>query len=128
MMTRNARTCHVPSNYPNAVEALSGGRKKNLGCNTSLSMALMDTQIVWLWHHDTIVAAYHKDLSVSVFTEGHRSMTTKDRINAALPKGWSLYQAKGEWWLYNEALSTPDGRHRVPFREGIALWPNGHHQ
>lgn len=75
--------------------------------------------------HDTDVVTFHPDGSITLNTGGWYTMTTKERMNGALPKapwdsgtgGW-VYSVKGEWHVKWQG-------HDYVFKDGIRLFPDG---
>ena len=49
--------------------------------------------------HKTNVVTFHSDGSIVLDSGGWKTVTTKDRINCALPPGWSVYSTRGVWYL-----------------------------
>lgn len=65
--------------------------------------------------HSTDILTFKPDGAVAVTSGGWQTPTTKDRLNAYLPAGFSIHQKKGLWY-WN------DGTH---FAEGDSLAPTG---
>lgn len=49
--------------------------------------------------HKTNVVTFHSDGSIVLDSGGWKTVTTKDRMNRALPEGWSVYSDRGVWYL-----------------------------
>jgi len=69
-----------------------------------------------LRYHATDVVTARNDGTVTLNSGGWRTATTKKRINAYLPAGWSLFQSNFEWFL----RELPSGR-TLPFTDGITI-------
>lgn len=53
--------------------------------------------------YETRIARLHNDDSVTVWSGGHHSATTKNRINdVLLPIGWELVQMNHNWHVRNK--------------------------
>lgn len=56
--------------------------------------------------HRTPIVTYRPDGSVELNSGGHRTVTTKARMNEVLPPGWRVTQSNYEW-----TVTTPAGQH-----------------
>lgn len=64
--------------------------------------------------HFTDIIFEYPDGSFMVTTGGWKTITTKDRLNNHMPRGWNIYSQKGVWFV------TRNGE-RVPFFDGMIL-------
>lgn len=71
--------------------------------------------------HQTDVVTFHVNGTITLDTGGWRTVTTKDRINGALPNGLRVYSDRGTWYLGKMGLGTE----RVAYFDGMVLTPDG---
>jgi hypothetical protein len=95
--------------------------------NTLQITAIDGSVRILFWH--TIISKLAADgKELTLWTAGHRTVTTKDRINnhafVDAFVGWNLWQEKNIWWLTHR--DAEDGA-RIRFTEGIRLQPNGNY-
>ena len=64
-------------------------------------------------YHATDVVTV-RDGVVTLNSGGWRTATTKKRVNAYLPDGWSLYQHRHEWFLRGPVET-------LPFTDGVTV-------
>lgn len=98
---------NVPHDYASAVLALNGRARKRLGGGrlTPTWIVRLDADRIAIVLAQTNVAIFASDDTVAVCAGGWYTVTTKDRINAALrATGASVYQRKGAWYV-----NTADG-------------------
>ena len=69
--------------------------------------------------HNTVIIEYYSDDSIVLLTEGWRTHTTKDRINAYTPQNVWVIQENWEWYVL---FTGPNGGRWV-FAEGIRIYP-----
>ena len=97
----NIGTHMVPRSYEAAATFLAGARSKGyrpVANNTYLHEVGGE---IALRLHATDVVVYHEDGSVTLNSGGWRTVTTKDRISAALGDfPVSVGSDKGEWFIY----------------------------
>ena len=74
--------------------------------------------------HLTDIVVFNLDRSVSMFSGGWTTVTTKERINRYIPAGWSLWQEKNEWFVSHGRWSSRE--HKVyHWHEGFTIFENG---
>lgn len=56
-----------------------------------------DEYIVSLFGKEIVF--YRPDNSIHLDTCGWKTVTTKERMNRLMPRGWKLYSQSGQWWL-----------------------------
>jgi hypothetical protein len=54
--------------------------------------------------HSTRILTFHPEGTFTVNTGGYRTVTTKQRLNALLPKGYRIYSERYVWMI-----GTPEG-------------------
>lgn len=83
------------------------------GAYRDTTVQMPDGRTVHFYHQSPVVvrdgATYRLD------SHGYRTMTTKERINRHLPRGWKVIQRDFEWFL-----TTPDGERRE-FADGMTI-------
>jgi hypothetical protein len=67
--------------------------------------------------HSTDVATVAPDGTITLDTGGWLTATTKERIHAALPAPWRLWQERGRWYV-------SDGVHRYAYADGMTVNPD----
>lgn len=103
--------------YDSCRALLAGTRSKQvkkLGGNTEIHKHATEDACV-VWFYSTPLITFHENGRVVIDTRGHRSVTTKERINALSPI--SVYQHKGEWYVYSGTNPTVKER----FFDGYSL-------
>ena len=66
--------------------------------------------------HRTDIVRKHPDGSSTLNSDGWKTVTTKQRMNEHMPKGYSLSQVKGQWYV----VRTIDfNRANTPYYDGI---------
>jgi hypothetical protein len=83
--------------YKSAQETLGARKSKKLQNNTYLVHGEKESFAVRL--HDTEVLTFFPDGSIILNTDGWLTLTTKDRMNTYLPKGYRILQEKRVWYL-----------------------------
>jgi hypothetical protein len=81
--------------FLSAVNALNGKEWRIIGNNTFMTRVDPDTIAARL--HYTDIVTYHRDGRIIVNTGGHKSATTKHRINGLT--GVGVYQKDYNWFL-----------------------------
>lgn len=95
----SANLSAVPTSYNEAVEFLGNHEVRAAGYRTWV--VLLDNDI-GIQHHNTVIARFHKDNSITLDPKGWSTVTTKARLNAVLRDSpWSIYAQRGELWLHN---------------------------
>lgn len=67
--------------------------------------------------HDTDVVTFAPNGAITLNSGGWQTMTSKDRMNQALPAGWSVFADRG-WFV-----RTPQGT--FPYMDGAQFKPDG---
>lgn len=69
-----------------------------------------DLGYVGVWHHETEIIQFHADGAVIINTGGHRSLTTKERLNSFASA--HIFQRKGKWLM---------GKGQKPYQDGVNI-------
>ncbi len=96
--------------YEDAGRLLRGKEVQQVCNNTSLcldKMRIGSNSITVVLHGHSIVE-WHPN-SVHLYSCGYRTVTTKDRMNRCIPKEYSVYQEKGQWWVMKSTVDPDDG-------------------
>ncbi len=109
----------TPSTFKTADALLTGRCQdgRNIANNTRLERR-GDT--IALRYHSTDVVTYHPDGSLTLDSGGWRTITTKECINWALPRGLHLRQDKGVWFVGSSWFDNG-----TPFADGMRIGPRG---
>jgi hypothetical protein len=116
--------------YSQALD-LWGSKKRKLANNTYLVCCETgpqgsDGDPYWLGIklHNTVVVKFHRDGGpIELDSGGWLTVTTKERMNGALPVKYGVYSEKGIWYV---VVPRRNGEPRhVPFADGIKLYPDG---
>jgi len=112
----------IPTSWIGARSTLDGGRDKShrtIGNNTAL--VARTGGAIALRLHGTDVATYEPDGTITLSMGGWDTVTTRDRINGALPGPWSIgsHRVSGESypWLWHHGYPV------LPFLDGMAVDP-----
>lgn len=98
----------IPTNHKDALATLGKRDSLIVGNNTRLHRHPGD--VVSLRLHSTDVVTWEPGNTVTVNSGGWRTLTTKDRINSALPSGFRLHQNRGLWyWNQGASILFTDG-------------------
>lgn len=84
--------------YKSALDFLNGRKDRKIGNNTYVA-DYIDYLGVYL--HMTTVVKYYPNGKVTLHSGGHRTVTTKERINCFITSGWGVYQKDYDWYLWN---------------------------
>ncbi len=103
--------------YKDAERVLRQSRRGKLGANTTIRQDGKDI-VVQLYNTDII--RYHPDDGVTLNSGGHRTVTTKGRINGMLSPYIHVTQVKGEWFVGHRAFLED-----TEFFDGITVYPDG---
>ncbi len=115
----------LPAAYAEADSKLQGrcAQRRKIANNTYLERRGED---IALRLHQTDVVTFHTDGTATFDTGGWFSMTTKSRMNDALPRGIVLSSIKGRWFFtypghWDGDTLVPSERKAVPYADGIRL-------
>jgi len=97
--------------YQACLDALNGRQHRKVYRNTKLVQA---NDGIELYYHDNLVALRSHDL-LWLSSCGWRTLTTKQRINWMLPRGYHLFSSHYAWYL-----ETPAGI--ISFTDGMVLY------
>lgn len=106
---------NVPGNYWAARTAL--GRRDSVTVANNTRVVNLGDDSVGLVLHSTTVARWYRDGLIVLNSGGWRTVTTKDRMNRALPSPWSVRSdaRRGGWGVYYS-------RERVAgFADGVTI-------
>lgn len=104
----------IPTSYKDARTLLGDADQRTVDRNTILLP--MPNGSIGLKFHRTVVLEYHADGTTIMDAAGFRTSTTKERMNQALPAGFSIFQRKNVW-----NLRTPFGD--LSYYDGMSIAP-----
>lgn len=110
----------IPTTYAEADALLRTARSEDNGKPVANNTRLFrrGEDAIALRLHSTDVVIYHADGRKTLHTGGWYTVTTKDRINAALPSV-AVYSERGRWMVAEVgAWENP-----VPFYDGMTITP-----
>jgi hypothetical protein len=112
--TFTAQPTTLPKAYADAAAKLTGrcAKRRKVANNTWLERHGDDIAIRL---HQTDIVTLHPDGTATLDTGGWLTVTTKSRMNDALPGGLRLSSDRGRWFLY------VSGEDRVPYVDGITV-------
>lgn len=116
----------IPGSYEEAVSTLKGRPRKKVANNTYLETRGEDVAVRL---HDTDVATFHPDNTVTLDTGGWLTVTTKDRMNSVLAQRQvRIGSNRGQWRL--TGYSGPSSyyaadRFDVPYHDGMIVDADG---
>lgn len=106
------RTDRIPTTYASASALLADNDEVTIAYETKLSRTGPNS--IALVYFETCIVFYHPDDSMRLLTDGHRTQSTKERINAALGNRGRVYSDHGDMFIL-----LPNGA--VPFEEGMTV-------
>ena len=109
----------IPQSWEQANRLLAGGRSKyhrTVANNTSL--VDLGGRIA-LRLYSTNVIEYLEDGSLELDMGGWASVTTRDRINKALPGPWRLWSVRSDPWIGYAGYGV------LPYLDGLIIDPSG---
>lgn len=106
---------HTPiKNFQDANEYLKGKDSRPYAHNTRI---VRDESVIHATYHDNIIVTFHPNKAVYT-SSGWKTFTTKRRLNWFLPKGFTIYQKKGIWYLH--LLPWESGNTWI-FKDGLTI-------
>ena len=102
--------------YGQAIKLL-GGRDSRAVCNNTVLREGESGRFVAVELYGHEIVALWSDGVAILSSFGHRTNTTKDRINRCLPGGWRVSSVKGGWRLSNRWQELSG----MPFVDGMTV-------
>lgn len=107
------------TSYEEASYFLGDRDEKTIANNTRLvERPLTGDRAIAVRLHGTDVLTYVRSGFVVLHSGGYRTVTTKDRINAFLPKGYRVHQRDFTWFVH---VSFGGFGETIPFEDGMTL-------
>lgn len=106
-----------PTCYTEARE-IAATRRRKLAHNTYLEVREHE---IGVRLHSTEIVTFTEDGRLVLNSGGWRTLTTKERMNRALPPGFGLHQERGVWYLADQRNGV-----RYPYADGFTLHPDGY--
>lgn len=105
----------IPTSFKSANEFLGSRNSRNVkGKRATAVVRNGDTSISLVYHNTPVVTWYRRSHRVKLETGGHKSVTTKRRMNQALRNvGVVVWQRNFEWWV-SQGQTNPK-----PYAEGM---------
>lgn len=91
---------------------------KIIGPNTVMFTVMGTGNRVIRFHHTNIITFYENG-DITLNSGGWKTMTTKARMNAYLPKRLGIWQERGIWYLVRDRVE------HFPFQDGITIHQDG---
>jgi len=112
--TYTAQPAALPRAYADADARLTGrcARRRKIANNTWLERR---GESIAIRLHATDIVTLHRDGTATLDTGGWLTVTTKSRMNDALPGGMRIGSDRGRWFVY------VSGEDRVPYADGIVI-------
>ena len=118
----NAKLKATPKNFAEAASVLGKRDSIRLGNNTYL-IRFVSTRgrlAYAIQLHATNIVVFHDNADVTLHTEGHRTVTTKERINQFITG--RVYQRAGVWFVVgHDATGAIDWKQPKQFIEGFHI-------
>ena len=106
----------IPTNYMQAVTFLNNRTSKMVPGKRGTKVVRETEETVALYYHRTPVVTWYMDGRIIIRSGGYKSVTTKRRINDAVPD-IRVWQRNFEWWVtWLGSMSNPE-----PFHDGMAV-------
>lgn len=103
--------------YEDAINYLGTKKERPCGNNTRIRK---DGNSVFIRHFATDIVEYVSNGIIILDNGGYYTSTTKERLNAFIPQGFSIWQTKGVWSLSNRNLQISRN-----WKNGITILPDG---
>ena len=108
----------IPTNYNQAVFFLKGRDSRNISGKRATKVVRETENSVSLYYHRTPVVTWYLDGRIVLRSGGYRSVTTKRRMNDAVPD-IRVWQRAFEWWvtpIHGNNQESP-----IPFHDGMVV-------
>ena len=102
----------IPTSYQSAATFLSGKNRKVVRGKRATEILRVSDNCISLYYWSTPVVTWYSDGKTVLRTGGHKSVTTKRRINQAI--SGNVWQRNFEWWYTAGPYHNPE-----PFTEGM---------
>ena len=106
-----------------ALEGIEGIVASKIVANNTFEYNTEDGRLYYRLHM-TDIMVFRPDGSIVLDTGGWKTSTTKERMNRFLPKGISVWQSKGRWFLGRSHHYTKGGYVEewvVPYFDGVVI-------
>lgn len=103
---------NIPNSYASADAFLKGKDCRKVASKRATEVQRLTEDIIALYYHGTAVVLWYANGKRQIFNGGHRTVTTKRRINDAVP-GAVVWQRNFEWWV------SIGKKNPVPFQDGM---------
>lgn len=114
----------IPTTYDEAVTLLAKARDRAAGKPVANNTRLFDRgDHIAMRLHNTDIVMYRPDGAIVLDSGGWRTVTTKQRMNEALPGGVYLFQHKREWFIHERGNEQAFYDGLVVSRDGTVV-PN----
>lgn len=91
-----SRRAQLPRSWDEC-RAIFATKRRKLANNTYLEEAEDGAFAIRL--HSTRIVTFYESGRIKLDTGGWRTVTTKDRINRCLPRGWRVWQRDFDWFI-----------------------------
>lgn len=110
--------------YEDAVEVLERAPKRTgrIGHNTVVGK--YEDGSIFFMLYNTPIVVYHPDGRIVLNSGGHRTVTTKARMNSLLPPTIRVFQERREWGVNTRRAGAESWEHVVAYRDGMTLQRN----
>lgn len=105
---------NIPGNFFSAETFLGRRSVRTVTGKRSTQVVRLSPDEIVLRYHGTSVVTWHRDGSCILRTNGYRTVTTKARMNDAVPMV-SVWQRNFEWYVARQ------GEAPTPFVEGMRV-------
>lgn len=114
----------LPTSFEQASAWLGGAARKTVAHNTDLARGAAG-EIDLIFHNSRIVT-FLRDDSLLLNSNGYRTVTTKQRLNAVLGDRGRVSQVKGEWYYRDSGLRHEGGPWQdITFHDGLIVDSHG---
>ena len=91
------------TNFDELMDFAKTRRARKLAHNTWLIVDVEKPEEgIAIQYHRTEIVTFYSDGSIRLNTNGHTTSTTKERMNAFLPKGITIFQSCFAWYVVTE--------------------------
>lgn len=108
----------IPTNYQEAVLYLGAKSARPVAGKRATKVVRETEETVSLYYHRTPVVTWYSDGRIVLRSGGYRSVTTKRRMNDAVPD-IRVWQRAFEWWV--TPIHGNNQENPIPFHDGMVV-------
>jgi hypothetical protein len=110
----------IPTNYQEALAFLGSRDSRVVRGKKATKVVKEGTNSVALYYHRTPVVTWYPDGRIVLRSGGHHTVTTKRRMNQAVPDV-AVWQRNFEWWVTPIHKGGCCQENPLPFQDGMVV-------